>query len=85
MKEVVNMEIVKSELVETRTKILNQFDEYVRNNIKDDNIVNVWNNIGISQWTSDDELLTMAQDNKMWLNKVTAFQTCCIMAGVVTP
>jgi hypothetical protein len=79
------LELSKTHIVTTRARMLNQFDEYIRNEIENENIINVWNDIGFPEYVTYDYLLEIAKDERAWLDKVTAFQTCCIMAGVITP
>lgn len=65
-----------------RKKLLVQFDEYVRNEIGDDDITcDVWLSEGLPDGYNEDDLNEIAEDDELWLDCVKAFGKCCRLGG----
>ena len=70
-------------LVEMRIDFINQFDYYIRNEIGDEEITEIWLALGLPDGADADEIREIAEDEESWLDMVNAFAKCCKMAGVM--
>lgn len=71
------------ELINSRAAFLEQFDEYIRENIDDEEIFDYWLEQGVPDGADIDELVEIAKDEELWFDCVIAFAKCCALAGVL--
>lgn len=60
-------------MTKERISFLIQFDEYVRNNVTDENYFDYWLENGIPDDADVDILKEIAEDDELWLDVVNAF------------
>lgn len=68
---------------EMRMGFIVQFDEYIRNEIGDENILNMWLMGGLPDGADENEIREIAQDDELWLDMVSCFSRCCRSAGKI--
>ena len=62
-----------SRLTEDRVEFLVMFDDYVRENVSDENYFDYWLQEGLpDEWTEDD-LIEIAEDDELWLDVINTF------------
>lgn len=67
------------EIIELRVKILKEMNEYIFNEIGDEDITDYWLMYGMPDDSEDDDFLMVAEDEEGWVHVVTAFHKCLIM------
>lgn len=70
-------------IVEMRMDFINQFNHYIRNEIGDELITDMWLTCGLPDGADTAEIREIAEDEKLWLDMVTCFATCCKYAGKI--
>ena len=71
------------ELVCTRALFLEQFDEYIRKHITDEEILEYWLERGVPDGADIEMLREIAEDEDWWIGIVKAFAHCCNIAGIL--
>lgn len=59
-----------------RINFLKEFDNYVRDDIGDDDVTEYWLAYGVPDGYSFDDLKEIAEDDNLWLSVVKAFSRC---------
>lgn len=72
-----------SDLTRCRIGLLAQFDDYVREKIGDEEIIDYWFEQGVPDKARFDDLRAIAEYDDIWLDCVQAFAKCCKMAGIL--
>ena len=67
------------EIIKLRVKILKEMNEYVFNEIGDEDIIDYWLLYGMPDDSEDDDFLMVAEDEASWVNVVKAFAHCLKM------
>lgn len=70
-------------MVEMRMDFINQFDHYIRNEIEDEDIIDMWLMGGLPDGADTAEIREIAEDEELWLDMVQCFSRCCRSAGVI--
>lgn len=68
-----------NEIIELRVKILKEMNEYIFNEIGDEDITDYWLMYGMPDDSEDDDFLMVAEDEESWVNVVVAFSKCLRM------
>lgn len=71
------------DIIKCRIEFLKQFDYYIRNIIGDDEIIEIWLMMGLSDGSNEVDLEEIALDDELWLDCVNCFANCCKAAGVI--
>ena len=71
------MKVSRDEIIRTRKILLKSMDEFVRENIDEDIVIDVWLTCGLEDGWDDDTLTEYASDDDSWNDCVNAFQKCC--------
>ena len=69
------------EIIELRVKILKEMNEYIFNEIGDEDIINYWLLFGMPDDSEDDDFLMVAEDEESWNSVVETFANCLKMNG----
>lgn len=67
------------EIIKLRVKILKEMNEYVFNEIGDEDIIDYWLLYGMPDDSEDDDFLMVAEDEESWVNVVKTFDKCLKM------
>lgn len=70
-------------MIKRRIEFLKQFDDYVKNNIGDEYIIEYWLEEGLPDEWNETDVEEIAENDELWLDCVEAFKNCCKMAGVI--
>ena len=70
-------------LIELRKKFLKDFDNYIRNIIGDENVLEQWLMGGLPDGWNEYDLQDIAEDEELWIDTVECFRRCCKRAGVL--
>lgn len=60
-----------------RVDFLCQFDNYVRDVIGEETIIDYWLTFGLQDGWDEDDLFDIAEDDDLWVDAVKAFDHCC--------
>ena len=72
------------DITKCRIEFLKQFDSYVRENIRNDEITcDIWLVEGLPDGYDETDLKEIALDDELWLDCVNCFNKCCKAAGVI--
>ena len=71
------------EIIELRVKILKEMNEYIFNEIGDEDIIDYWLLYGMPDDSEDDDFLMVAEDEESWVNVVKTFDKCLKMNGEI--
>lgn len=66
-------------IIELRVKILKEMNEYIFNEIGDEDIIDYWLLYGMPDDSEDDDFLMVAEDEESWVNVVKTFAGCLRM------
>lgn len=75
--------IDRTELVMYRKDFLRQMDDYVKDMIGDENIIQKWLMCGLPDGCDETDLEEIASDDELWLDCVNCFAECCRGWGVL--
>ena len=69
--------MTNTELITLRMNILGGMNEYVLNNVQDENmIVNDWFMVRFPDCATEEDLRTIAEDEELWLDAINSFARC---------
>ena len=71
------MKVSRGEIIRTRKILLKSMDAFVRENIDEDIVIDVWLACGLEDGWDDDILTEYASDDDSWNDCINAFQKCC--------
>lgn len=77
------MKVSRNEIIRIRKNLLRQMDEYLRSNVDENIVINVWLAVGLEDGWDEDILTEYANDDELWLSCVNAFRTCCIKEEIL--
>ena len=77
------MKVSRDEIIRTRKILLKSMDEFVRENIDEDIVIDVWLACGLEDGWDDDILTEYASEDDSWNDCVNAFQKCCKIEGIL--
>lgn len=75
--------INRTELVMYRKEFLRQMDDYVKDMIGNETIIQKWLTNGLPDGYDDIDLEEIASDDSLWLDCVNCFATCCNVANLI--
>lgn len=73
--------VSRKELVECRVSILRDMDNYIRENVEDENDFDNWLAYGVPDEASDDILRDIASDDKCWISVIECFAECVLYSN----
>lgn len=73
----------RNNLALLRTEMLCGMNNYILNEIGDEEITEVWLMGGIPDGSTMDDILEIAEDDTTWIWCVECFAKCCRMAGII--
>lgn len=65
-----------NEMITLRMNILGGMNSYILDNIDDEIIVDDWFTFGVPDGATEDDLRTIAEDEKLWLDAIKSFERC---------
>ena len=74
----------QTDITKCRIEFLKQFDYYVKNIIRDDDITENWLIwVGLPDDYDETDLKEIALNDELWLDCVKCFSCCCKAAGII--
>lgn len=73
----------QTDIIKCRIEFLKQFDDYVKNVIRDEELTEDWLMMGLPDGYSEADLKERATDEELWISCVEAFAHCCMVAGII--
>lgn len=71
------MEVSRNEMIETRKNLLKKMDAFLKENIREDVVMDLWFAYGLEDGWDDDILAQYANDDESWNDCVKIFRKCC--------
>lgn len=71
------MEVSRNEMIETRKNLLKKMDTFLKENIREDVVIDLWLAYGLEDGWDDDILAQYANDDESWNDCVKIFRKCC--------
>ncbi len=71
------------EIIKLRVKILKEMNEYIFNEIGDDDITDYWLMYGMPDDSEEDDFLMVAEDEEGWVNVIKTFSKCLKIKGEI--
>lgn len=70
-------------MVKIRVHLLGQMDIFLKNNVNEETVVNIWFAYGLEDGYDNDILTEYAKDDELWNDCILAFRKCCIIEGIL--
>lgn len=70
-------------ITELRVKLMRDMDNYVRENVEDEDLFTYWLQIGVPDEADDEMLLQFAEIESCWMNIINAFAYICREIGII--
>ena len=70
-------------MVKIRVHLLKQMDIFLKDNVNEETVVNIWFAYGLEDGYDNDILLEYASDEELWNDCISAFRKCCIIEGIL--
>lgn len=74
------MKVSRNEMIRIRKNLLRQMDTFLRENVSEDVVIDVWLSCGLE----DEEILTeYASTEGLWHDCINACRKCCEIEGIL--
>ena len=70
-------------IIQFRAKLMREMDNYVRENIQDEDLFMYWLQDGVPDASDDEDLLEYAAIESCWMNIINAFAYLCRETGMI--
>ena len=77
------MKVSRNEMIRVRKNLLKQMDTFIRENIDEDVVIDVWLACGLEDGWDDDILTKYANDDDSWNDCIKIFRKCCEVEGIL--
>uniref|UniRef100_UPI004027F1D4 hypothetical protein n=1 Tax=Candidatus Stercorousia sp. TaxID=3048886 RepID=UPI004027F1D4 len=77
------MKVSKNEMTKIRKHLLKQMDSFVRENISEDVVIDVWLACGLEDGWDEDILTEYATNDNLWNDCVNTYIKCCKLEGIL--
>lgn len=77
------MEASRNEIIETRKNLLKKMDTFLKENIREDVVMDLWFAYGLEDGWDDDILTKYANDDDSWNDCIKIFRKCCEVEGIL--
>lgn len=76
--------MTRDEFIILRMNILGGMNEYLINNVQDEEIiVDIWFAEGVPDGATEDDLRSIAEDEELWLDTINCFAKCAKYAELI--
>lgn len=82
-REVNKMNVSRKEIVRIRKNLLRQMDVFIRENISEDIVIDVWFTCGLEDGWDERILTQYANDDDAWNDCINACRRCCKIEGIL--
>ena len=77
------MEVSRNEMIRTRKNLLRQMDTFIRENISEDVVIDVWFACGLEDGWDNEILTEYASIDALWNDCINACRECCEIEGIL--
>lgn len=77
------MEVSRNEIIAIRKNLLRQMDTFIRENISEDVVIDVWFACGLEDGWNDAILTEYASIDGLWNDCINACRECCEIEGIL--
>ena len=77
------MKVSKNEMIRTRKNLLRQMDTFIRENISEDVVIDVWFACGLEDGWDEGILTQYASIDGLWNDCINACHKCCEIEGIL--
>ena len=82
-REVNKMIVSRKEMVRIRKNLLRQMDVFIRENISEDIVIDVWFTCGLEDGWDERILTQYANNDDAWNDCINACRRCCKIEGIL--
>ena len=77
------MKVSRNEMIRIRKNLLRQMDTFIRENISEDVVIDVWLACGLEDGWDEEILTEYASTDELWNDCINAFRKCCEIEGII--
>ena len=77
------MKVSRNEMIRIRKNLLKQMDTFIRENISEDVVIDVWLACGIEDVWNAEVLREYASTDGLWNDCINACRKCCEIEGIL--
>lgn len=77
----VRMKVTRDEIIKIRKYWLRRMNSFIRKNISEDVVIDVWLACGLKDGWDDDILTKYVSDDDSWRDCISAYRRCCEIEG----
>ena len=77
------MKVSRNEMIRTRKNLLKQMDTFIKENIDEDVVIDVWFACGLEDGWDEEILTEYTSDKESWDGCVNTFIECCKIEGIL--
>lgn len=77
------MKVSRNEMIKIRKHLLRQMDTFIRENISEDIVIDVWLACGLEDGWDEDILTEYATNDNLWNDCVNTCIKCCKLEGIL--
>lgn len=77
------MEVSRNEMIETRKNLLKKMDTFLKENIREDVVIDLWLAYGLEDGWDDEILTEYASTDGLWNDCINACRKCCEIEGIL--
>ena len=77
------MKVSRNEMIRTRKNLLRQMDTFIRENISEDVVIDVWFACGLEDGWDEETLTEYASADDLWNDCINACRECCEIEGIL--
>ncbi len=77
------MKVSRNEMIRIRKNLLKQMDTFIRENISEDVVIDVWLTCGLEDGWDEEILAEYASNDDLWNDCINACHKCCEIEGIL--
>ena len=77
------MKVSRNEMIRIRKNLLRQMDAFIRENISEDVVIDIWLACGLEDGWDEEILTEYASTDDLWNDCINAFRKCCEIEGIL--
>ena len=77
------MKVSRNEMIIIRKNLLRQMDTFIRENISEDVIIDIWLVYGLEDGWDEEILTEYASTDELWNDCINALLKCCEIEGIL--
>lgn len=77
------MKVSRNEMIKIKKHLLKQMDTFIKENISEDIVIDVWFVCGLEDGWDDDILTEYASNDELWSDCINTYRKCCELEGIL--